>query len=62
MEKTKPPDLIIFFTMITLLGIGIVMVFSSTSIRAYANYGDSFYFLKKQFIWSIIGIGAMIFL
>ncbi|MBM7624379.1 putative lipid II flippase FtsW [Sporohalobacter salinus] len=61
MGKVKPPDLIIFFTMITLLGIGVVMVFSSTSIRAYVNYGDSFYFLKKQFVWSIIGIGAMIF-
>ncbi|SJZ35532.1 stage V sporulation protein E [Selenihalanaerobacter shriftii] len=61
MKKVKAPDFIIFFTMITLLGIGIIMVFSSTSIRAYADYGDSFYFLKKQFLWSVIGIGAMIF-
>jgi cell division protein FtsW len=61
MKKIEAPDFIIFFIMLTLLGIGIMMVFSSTSIRAYADYGDSFYFLKKQFLWSVIGIGAMIF-
>jgi len=61
MRKVGAPDFIIFFTMITLLGLGVMMVFSATSIRAYADYGDSFYFLKKQFLWSVIGIGAMVF-
>ncbi|MGM0471325.1 MAG: putative lipid II flippase FtsW [Bacillota bacterium] len=61
MQERKPPDLIIFFTMIFLLGFGVVMVFSSTSIRAYSNYGDSFHFLKKQLVWSLIGVGAMTF-
>ncbi len=57
----KSPDFIIFFVIVTLLGIGVVMVFSSTSISAYQTYGDSFHFLKRQLIWAIIGIGVMIF-
>ncbi|TDX53015.1 stage V sporulation protein E [Orenia marismortui] len=57
----KAPDFIIFFVIVTLLGIGVVMVFSSTSISAYQRYDDSFYFLKRQLLWSIIGIGVMIF-
>ena len=60
MKEAESPDFIIFFTVISLLGIGIMMVFSSTSIRAYADYGDSFYFLKRQLGWSALGIIAMV--
>ncbi|MCK8823674.1 stage V sporulation protein E [Fuchsiella alkaliacetigena] len=60
MKEAENPDFIIFFTVISLLGIGIMMVFSSTSIRAYADYGDSFYFLKRQLGWSALGIIAMV--
>ena len=37
------------------------MVFSSSSVRAYYYYSDSFYFLKRQLIWSILGFFAMVF-
>ncbi|OCL28123.1 stage V sporulation protein E [Orenia metallireducens] len=57
----KAPDFIVFFVIITLLCIGVVMVFSSTSISSSQKYNDSFYFLKRQLMWSIIGIGVMIF-
>jgi len=57
----KAPDFIIFFVVVTLLCIGVVMVFSSTSISSSQKYNDSFYFLKRQLMWSIIGIGVMIF-
>ncbi|PRX31116.1 cell division protein FtsW [Orenia metallireducens] len=57
----KAPDFIIFFVVVTLLCIGVVMVFSSTSISSSQKYDDSFYFLKRQLMWSIVGIGVMIF-
>lgn len=44
-----------------LLLIGIIMVFSSSSVRAYYKYNDSLYFLKRQIIWAILGFIAMIF-
>ncbi|NPV71619.1 MAG: putative lipid II flippase FtsW [Firmicutes bacterium] len=47
------------FSATTLLAIGIVMVFSSSSVRALQDYGDMYYFLKKQLIWAALGVLAM---
>lgn len=58
--KTKSPDFIIFFSIITLLGIGIVMVFSASAISAHFHYKDSYYFLKRQLIWALAGLILMV--
>lgn len=54
------PDWAIFFTVITLLAIGIVMVFSASSIKADQQFNDAYYFLKRQLLWALIGIPAML--
>ena len=58
--KKGPPDLILFLTALTLLGIGLIMVFSSSAVTASVRYGDAYYFFKRQVLWSIIGIGALL--
>jgi cell division protein FtsW len=58
--QPKSPDYIIFFAVIVLLGIGIVMVYSSSAVSAYANFHDSSYFLKRQLIWVLLGMMAML--
>jgi len=60
-QKAGTPDLILFFTIIVLLGFGIVMVFSSSAIKAYVRYDDSYYFLKKQLLWVAVGLSIMFF-
>ena len=60
--KVKNPDWIIFFAVVSLMGFGIIMVFSATSVTAYQKYDDSFYFLKKQVIWVAISLAVMFFL
>lgn len=60
MVRPKSPDYIIFFTVIALLGLGIVMVYSSSAVSAYVNYHDSYYFLKRQLIWVVLGIAALL--
>ncbi|PKM79842.1 MAG: putative lipid II flippase FtsW [Firmicutes bacterium HGW-Firmicutes-13] len=60
--KGKPPDFIIFFTTVILLGIGLVMVFSSSAYTSGVLRDDSFYFLRRQAFWSFLGIIGMIFL
>lgn len=57
----EPPDFGIILTVLILLCIGIIMVFSSSSVRAFYEYKDSFYFLKRQMIWAFLGFIAMIF-
>lgn len=59
--KIKSPDFIIFFSIMTLLGIGIVMVFSASSVSAMVHFQDSYYFLKRQLLWAAAGLTVMLF-
>jgi cell division protein FtsW len=54
-------DFILFSTIMLLVAVGIIMVFSASSYTAFFNYKDSMYFLKKQMIAAIIGIAVMFF-
>ena len=50
-------DLHIFLGVIaTLIIIGFVFVFSSSSVYALEKFGSSYYFVKKQIIGFIIGL------
>ncbi|MFH1824721.1 MAG: putative lipid II flippase FtsW [Candidatus Firestonebacteria bacterium] len=46
---------------IVLLFVGVVMVFSSSAIYAYDKFGNSFYFLRKQIFWILLGSLGLIF-
>lgn len=41
---------------IVLVCIGIIMIYSSSSIYAWEKYGDSFYFLKRHLVFLSVGI------
>ncbi|MBQ4629517.1 MAG: putative lipid II flippase FtsW [Clostridia bacterium] len=43
-----------------LLCYGLIMVFSASSAAAHYQYNDAYYFIKRQFAWSLIGIGIML--
>ncbi|MGL4774692.1 MAG: stage V sporulation protein E [Clostridium sp.] len=51
----------IFLTVMVLLAIGIVMVYSASSYSAMIKDGDSMLFLKKELVWGIVGTVAMCF-
>ncbi|HHY13427.1 MAG TPA: stage V sporulation protein E [Thermoanaerobacterales bacterium] len=61
-SRKKSPDFIIIITVLLLLSIGIVMVFSSSSVWAFHRYKDSFYFLKRQLFSTGLGLLSMFFL
>lgn len=58
--KKGPPDFMLFITTLALIGIGLVMVFSSSAVTANVRYDDTYYFFKKQILWTFIGLIAMI--
>lgn len=61
MPRTAPGfDRIFFLAFMVLLGIGSVMVFSSSYAYAEARYGDSAYFVRRQIIFAVLGIGVML--
>lgn len=61
-NKLKSPDFILFFSVLSMLAIGVVMVFSSSAVSAQVNFQDSYYFLKRQLIWVSMGLIGMIVL
>jgi len=55
---SAPPDTILFASVAALVAIGLVMVFSASSATAYADYGDVAFYVKRQFMWLAVGLGA----
>ena len=51
----RPFDVYLFFTTLLLVLIGIMMIFSASAILAKENFGDTYYFLKKQLVFFCIG-------
>lgn len=60
-EKQRP-DFILLISTLVLVTVGTVMIFSSSSIMAMERYQDGQYFLKKQILFVLIGLTAMILL
>ena len=56
MVKDFKIDKVLIITTALLVLFGLIMVYSSTMILAKERYGDSFYFLKKQVIWLVVGL------
>ncbi len=44
-----------------LLGLGLVMVFSSSFAQGLSGYGNPFHYIMRQLVWCAIGLAAMIF-
>jgi cell division protein FtsW len=53
-------DAMILVPVIFLVGLGLVMVYSASSHLAEHRLGDSYFYLKRQAIFCVIGFGAMI--
>ncbi len=53
-------DLRFLFPVLFLVGIGIVMVYSASSAIAVQKIGNGTYFLKRQAVFSLIGIAALV--
>ncbi len=50
----------LFAATVFLLSIGIIMVYSASQVTAYEKLDDTFYYLKKQAVWALVGICAMV--
>jgi len=58
---TAAYDLKLLFPVLFLVGIGIVMIYSSSSAMALKKFKTDYYFLVKQGIFSVLGIMALVF-
>ena len=53
-------DIQLLFPVLFLVGIGIVMVYSASSAVALQKFGSDYLFLKKQALFALIGIMALV--
>jgi cell division protein FtsW len=59
MPRRLTPDLWLFGVVVTLVSLGVVMVYSASAIIAGERFQDSFYFLKRQLCWAALGFAAL---
>ena len=58
--RKGPPDFVLFITTLLLVGVGLVMVFSSSAVTSNIRYDDAYLFFRKQLQWAVIGIICML--
>lgn len=59
MKRKREYDFWLLFTVMVLLAIGVVMVFSASSYYAAYNWNNKFHFLTRQLLWSCVGLVCM---
>ena len=59
-RHTHRMDPILLTTVLVLVALGIVMVYSSGAIYAADLYGNETHFLSRQLIFAVLGLGLML--
>jgi cell division protein FtsW len=59
MAKRVGVDKWLFGTVLALVLFGLVMVFSTSAVMAKAQYGSPYFFVTRQALFALLGIGAM---
>ena len=60
MKGRKPFDFWLFMTVLILLSIGIITVFSASAPFSHSAYQDVYYILKRQLVYAALGVVAML--
>ena len=53
-------DLTFLFLVLILLSIGLIMMFSASYASSYYETGDSFYYIKRQLLFAVVGVVMML--
>ena len=59
-SKIRTYDAKLLFPTLLLVGIGVVMVYSASSALAFKKFGSEYHFLKKQAVFALLGMLALV--
>ncbi len=62
MAKRVGVDKWMFFTTLSLVVVGLAMVFSASAVVAQERFGSPYTFLGRQALWALLGVVAMVLL
>jgi cell division protein FtsW len=60
--RSAKPDFLLALAVLALVATGLMLILSASSILAFNRYADSLFFVKRQFVFAVAGIGAMAWL
>lgn len=60
MARKLESDRILFGSVVLLVFLGALMVFSASAVVASEQHGHSYYFLARQLAWAALGLAAMV--
>lgn len=60
--KKSNPDFVLIIVTLSLLAVGLIMVYSASAVWADYKFGDSFFFAKRQMLFAALGVAAMFFI
>jgi len=63
MAQRLKTDWLLFSTIVTMVGFGLVMIYSASSVTAQLNprISSSFYFASRQFFWAVLSFGVLMY-
>jgi len=61
-KARSTPDIWLLISILLILGIGLMMVYSASAVKAFHEFGDRFYFVKRQAIFAGLGLLSMMLL
>lgn len=60
-SQVKKLDLSILFIVLGLVIFGLIMVYDSSVVQAFKDYGDKYYYIKQQLVWVGLGLFSLTF-
>ncbi len=61
-SQHRSVDYRLLMTVITLIIFGVIMVYDASVVHALKDFGDSYYYIRQQLIWVVLGVIAAVFL
>ena len=62
MAQRLKTDWVLFVTVIAMVSVGLLAVYSASSVIAELKHGSIWYFVKRQAIWAVVAICALMWL
>lgn len=59
-NRARNDEKLILAGTLALVGFGLVMLYSASSVLALNKFGDPAYFFKRQAVWALMGLAAMV--
>ena len=55
----KKIDGFLLISVVIMICFGLLMIYDASSVIAYRDFNDKYYYIKNQLVWAVLGVGGM---